>query len=153
MEKGSLVDSYLELKGIIDSPSTYEDYEDERKNDIAGSIKDDFDSLVRAIRDYVKSANDQEDYMRLHGSEVTEEAKDKQVLLDADRKSTHNMLIQQLNVVAFELKSLGIDNKLIRAIIGSGNKIDTHNEAERRSVEKWAREVGDYLATVSETTL
>jgi hypothetical protein len=144
--------SLTDVKTSIEQIDPDMDYGDEKKNEIAKSIKDDYQTLLDSIRAYVESADIQEHFAKKNRSEITAEAKDKLIELDADRRATHNMLITDINILDYNLKQLGIDNKLIYAIIKEDRRLN-QAESDRRAVERWARDVGKYLATLSETTL
>lgn len=151
-ENTRMVDSYLSVKAMMDSFDPNMDYHDEQKNEIAKSLPEDFESLLTALRDYIKSADDHEVASKASKGEVSETVMDRLEEESRYRTAAHNLLMFQLNTFGFYLNKLGIDNPIMRAIIGEDGKIDPKRETHRRAVEVWAREVGTYLATVSETT-
>jgi hypothetical protein len=103
------------------------------------------------MRDYLRCADEHEFFVKHEGAEIDQDKKIKLEDLGNARTSAHNLLIAQLNQVAFELRGLGIDNNLIRDIIGEDRKL-SKDESDRRPVEHWARSLARYFATVAETT-
>jgi hypothetical protein len=147
------VKSYLETKQIIDAIDMTKYRGKDEEAYMAAEVREDFYvALKGAILVYLQSADTEEYAWKTNGSEIDVDAKARLEELGMDRTSTHNTLMDELNYLDFRLKKLNIDNTLNRAIIGTDRKIDKTNPNDRRAVERWARNVADYFATLSETT-
>ncbi len=163
ISNNSAVKSYLDVKRSIEALDVEKDYGDPKKNEIVPSLKQDLDDLIASALEYVKTSDKEEEYAKRYGSMITEESKAKLEEVGKDRTAAHNILMGNLNIIKFYLDIMGIDNNLMRAIVGEDRKLDLNDNrapipqmkdpgGDRRRVEVWARAIADYLATVSETT-
>jgi hypothetical protein len=146
------VQHYRDIKDSIEGINP-DSYTDPKLREIAEAVKEQFNDVFSAAVDYIKAADTHDEFTRRELKTISPEKKDALQSVSDDRVATHNFLMNNINILGFSLQKLNIDNKIITDIINEDRKLNLKNETDRRSVERWARIIAKYLATVSETTL